>query len=50
MQIDGMVYQKIIGNPIGTNCAPLIADLFFIVMRGTLSLTLTNINLNVMTP
>ena len=27
-QIDGMVYQQIVGIPMGTNCAPLIADLF----------------------
>ena len=28
VQFDGMVYQQIVGNPMGTNCAPLIADLF----------------------
>ena len=28
MQFDGMVYQQIEGIPMGTNCAPLIADLF----------------------
>ena len=28
VQFDGMVYQQIVGIPIGTNCAPLIADLF----------------------
>ena len=29
MQFDGMVYQQIVGIPIGTNCAyTLIADLF----------------------
>ena len=28
MQFDGMLYQQIVGIPIGTNCAPLIADLF----------------------
>ena len=28
VQFDGMVYQQIVGNAIGTNCAPLIADLF----------------------
>ena len=28
VQFDGMVYQQILGNPMGTNCAPLIADLF----------------------
>ena len=27
VQFDGMVYQQIVGIPIGTNCAPLIADL-----------------------
>ena len=25
---DGMVYQQIVGITMGTNCAPLIADLF----------------------
>ena len=28
MQFDGIVYQQIVGIPMGTNCAPLIADLF----------------------
>ena len=28
MQFDGMVYQQIVGIPMGTNCALLIADLF----------------------
>ena len=28
MQCDGMVYQQIVGIPMGTFCAPLIADLF----------------------
>ena len=28
VQFDGMVYQHIVGIPMGTNCAPLIADLF----------------------
>ena len=28
MQFDGMVYQQIVGIPMGTNCAPLIIDLF----------------------
>ena len=27
VQIDGLVYQQIVGIPMGTNCAPLIADL-----------------------
>ena len=28
MQFDGMIYQQIVGIPMGTNCAPLIANLF----------------------
>ena len=28
VQFDGMVYQQIVGISMGTNCAPLIADLF----------------------
>ena len=28
MQFDGMVYQQIVGIHMGTNCPPLIADLF----------------------
>ena len=28
VQFDGMVYQQIVGIPLGTYCAPLIADLF----------------------
>ena len=28
VQFDGMVYQQIVGIPIGTNCAPFIADSF----------------------
>ena len=28
LQFDGVVYQQIVGIPMGTNCAPLIADLF----------------------
>ena len=27
VQFQGMVYQQIVGIPMGTNCAPLIADL-----------------------
>ena len=32
VQFYGMVYKQIVGIPMGTNCAPLIADLFYIVM------------------
>ena len=28
VQFDGMIYQQIVRIPMGTNCAPLIADLF----------------------
>ena len=28
VQFEGMVYQQIVGIPMGTNCARLIADLF----------------------
>ena len=43
MQFDGMVSQQKVGIPMGTNCAPLIADLFFyFVLSGTLCLTVTN--------
>ena len=28
VQFDSMVYQQIVGIPMGTTCAPLIADLF----------------------
>ena len=28
VQFDGIVYQQIVGIPMGTNCAPLIADVF----------------------
>ena len=28
VQFDGMEYQQIVGIPMGTNCATLIADLF----------------------
>ena len=29
VQFEGMFYQKIVGILVGTNCAPLIAELFF---------------------
>ena len=28
MQFDGMAYQQKVGIPMGTNCVPLLADLF----------------------
>ena len=33
VQMDGMVYQQIVGIPMGTNFAPLIADLLFMLLR-----------------
>ena len=30
VQFDGMVYQQIVVIPMGTNCAPLKADLFIL--------------------
>ena len=44
VQFECMVHQQIVGIPLGTNCAPLIADLFYFVMRGILCLTFTNRN------
>ena len=32
------LYRQIVGIPMGTNCAPLVADLFCFVMRKTLDL------------
>ena len=38
VQFDGMVYQRIVGIPMCTNCAPLIADLFlYCYERGFMS-------------
>ena len=33
VQFDGMLYQQIVGIPMGTDCAPLTADFFYIVMK-----------------
>ena len=30
------LYRQIVGIPMGTNCAPLVADFFCFVMRETL--------------
>ena len=30
------LYIQVVGIPMGTNCAPLVADLSLFVMRGTL--------------
>ena len=36
LQFDGMVYQQIVGIPMGRNCAPLIADLLAVFRRDVL--------------
>ena len=33
VQFDGSVYQQLVGIPMGSICAPLIADLFSILLR-----------------
>ena len=30
------LYRQIVGIPMGTNCAPLVADLFFVLLRERL--------------
>ena len=44
VQFHGMVYQQIVGIPMGINCAPLIADFFYIVTRGVVCQTSRNPN------
>ena len=36
VEFNGKIFKQIIGVPMGTNCAPLIADLFYIVMKANL--------------
>ena len=36
IRFDSKLYRRIVGIPMGTNCAPLVADLFCFVMRETL--------------
>ena len=37
IQFGTKLYRQVVGIPMGTNCAPLVADLsLFFVMRGTL--------------
>ena len=47
------LYRQIVDNPMGTNCAPLVADLFCFVMRETsccLCQTIEHILLNLYSP
>jgi hypothetical protein len=32
--VGGQVFQQSVGIPMGTNCAPLLADLFFLFILG----------------
>ena len=36
IRFDSKLYRQIVGIPMGTCCAPLVADLFCFVMRETL--------------
>ena len=36
IRVGSKLYRKIVGIPMGTNCAPLVADLFCFAMRETL--------------
>ena len=38
------LYRQIIGIPIGTNCAPLVADLFLFCYEGDFILSLSDNN------
>ena len=45
LQFDDMKYQQVVGIPIGTHWAPIIADLFlYIDTRGILCQTSRNLN------
>ena len=39
VQFEGMLYQLRVGIPMGTNCAPLIADLFLSCYEKNFGLT-----------
>ena len=36
VECGGVIFQQVIGIPMGTNCVPLLADLFYIRMRLSL--------------
>ena len=44
VQFNGMVYQQIVGIPMGTNYAPLTAELFLYCHEREFCLTFTNLN------
>ena len=33
IKFDNKLYRQIVGIPMGTNCAPLVADLFYFAMK-----------------
>ena len=37
VQFEGLVYQQIVGFPMGTNCAPLIADFLYSYEKNCMS-------------
>ena len=38
------LYRQIVGIPVGTNCAPLVADLFLFCYESDLMLSLSDYN------
>ena len=44
VQFDGIVYQNIVGIPMGIDCAPLKADLFLNCLRWILCLNCSKLN------
>ena len=44
IRLDSKLYQQIVGIPMGTNCAPLVADLFLFCYERDLMLSLSDNN------
>ena len=44
IRFDSKVYRHIVGSPMGTNSAPLVADLFLICYEGDFILSLSDNN------
>ena len=36
VECGGVIFQQVVGISMGTNCAPLLADLFYFLMRPSL--------------
>ena len=45
IRFDSKLYRQIVGIPMGTNCAPLVADLYLFCYERNFLLTLTIIKL-----